>query len=419
MSEDDQAKAAAIVSQWYWQAAEGHNRKWKYAPKTFTRFYESAPLEADILKLVIEYLRTQANVTGLEVFGKSLSLGDLTWRATDAWFQTQEGDKWDGTESAKVRIYQTLIAHEAAQTGDNADLDGPYTLEDNSEVTVEHTFYWDVEEVPELPEDDENIQHSIIGVVHSRETGLVSCTVEKRTFKPVEAVVEWADDDFEYKRVSFRNRPEPLLPSAGSNDTNEAEDAKWLRDAHSEPNGHGSFIGGYTVRKRKTGTGGAGIKIIEASLDVSYHKVLVPGRWTWAARTTTHGFAWEHRRIATQRFRYVGMTSAEANAKAQDLRDMYTRYVKASVWDSEYSDIYGEFHDVSSGTRRMARIFVYHIEGDVYGVFVDVNEQDVVMRIANESVKTPFLTYPLSGREYDGETERDGMGDSTEDGHDE
>lgn len=174
LSETEKATAEQIVGQWFWQAAEGHAYRYRHAVTTLTRFYESAPMEADALRLVMEYLRSQEGITSLSLNHKVHEY-ETAWDAKDAWYQTAPGQSWHGTESTKVRIYQTLIQRKGDETAD-----GPYTVEDGCAYKVTHTFYWDVADLPSLPASSSGIAYTLQGVTRDRESGLFSCVIEKR-----------------------------------------------------------------------------------------------------------------------------------------------------------------------------------------------------------------------------------------------
>ena len=176
LTADEENRAKLIVEQWFWQMAEGHNYRFAHATKSMTLFYESAPLEADALKLVIEYLQTRTGLTELVVNHKRLAF-DAAWSTKDAWYQTAPGENWAGTESSKVRLYWVLV-QAAAGTGD-----GPYTVEDGCKYKVEHTFFWDVAEAPAAGAvtSSSGVQKSIQGLTRDRESGLYSYVIETRT----------------------------------------------------------------------------------------------------------------------------------------------------------------------------------------------------------------------------------------------
>ena len=165
MTDADKAKAKAIVDSWFWQPDS-----WRRT--SFVRFYESAPMASDIFKLVLDYLKGE-EATSIVMAGKLIELGE-TWKATDAWYQTMPAEKWQGTESTKVRIYQAFRA-----TSDTSA--GPYTVENGCQYSVTHEFFWDVAEIPAVPASSSGVSHTLQGVVRDRETGLYSCVLEHRT----------------------------------------------------------------------------------------------------------------------------------------------------------------------------------------------------------------------------------------------
>ena len=164
MTSEEIQKAEAIVREWFWQPDSWHR-------KSVVRYYESAPIQPDVLQLVITYLKQQ-ETDRLFILNKELQLGE-TWKATDAWFQTSPSDKWAGTESTKIRIYQAF-----KPKADESD--GPYTVENGCKYLVTHEFHWDVAEVPTLPASSSGVNYTLQGVTRDKETGLYSCVIEKR-----------------------------------------------------------------------------------------------------------------------------------------------------------------------------------------------------------------------------------------------
>ena len=135
MTSEDIQKAEAIVREWFWQPDSWHR-------KSVVRYYESAPIQPDVLQLVIDYLKQQ-ETDRLFILNQELPLGEA-WKATDAWFQTSPNDKWAGTDSTKIRIYQAF-----KPKADESD--GPYTVENGCKYLVTHEFHWDVTAIPTLP----------------------------------------------------------------------------------------------------------------------------------------------------------------------------------------------------------------------------------------------------------------------------
>lgn len=175
MTDAERDAASAIVDQWFWQPAEGHNYRYRGALRTLVRFYESAPMEPDVLKLVTEYLRDQEISGGISLCNKLVDLGS-GWKSMDCWYQTAAAEKWNGTDSTKVRVYQVLM-----QQPSDGNVVGPYTVESGCQYAVTHEFYWDVSEIPAVPASSSGVNYALQGVVRDRETGLYSCVLECRT----------------------------------------------------------------------------------------------------------------------------------------------------------------------------------------------------------------------------------------------
>jgi len=173
-SAEDRAKAEAIVSTWVWQPADGHNYRFQFATRTLTRFYESASMQPDEIRLVVDYLREQDVSSGISLLNKVVEFGG-SWKAKDAWFQTMPGEKFSGSDSTKVRIYQVLFQSADGQSGD-----GPYTVENGCQYRVKHTFYWDVASLPSLPASSSGDEYTMQGLTRDKETGLYSCVIERK-----------------------------------------------------------------------------------------------------------------------------------------------------------------------------------------------------------------------------------------------
>lgn len=175
MTNAEKMKAKAEVAKWYWQPAEGHNFRYKYAVRTLTRFYEMVTPAADTLKIILEYLRTEEISGAISLLGKNMDLGS-GWVAKDAWYATAAGDQFANTKQNKVRVYQTLML----ASDDAVDGDGPYVVENGCQYAISHTFYWNVADLPTLPQSSSGVQYTMQGVTRDGETGLFSCVIEKR-----------------------------------------------------------------------------------------------------------------------------------------------------------------------------------------------------------------------------------------------
>ena len=177
LTDQEKAIAESTIGKWFWQPVEGKFFRYKFAVKNFVRYYECAPVAADTLRIIIEYLRTQEIPSDGKISLLNKQVGGFEgWKAKDAWYQTAASDQWEGTKSDKVRIYQTLCS----PSEDSGDGDGPYTVENGCRYAVTHTFYWNVEELPELPASSSGINYTMQGLTRDQETGLYSCLIEKR-----------------------------------------------------------------------------------------------------------------------------------------------------------------------------------------------------------------------------------------------
>ena len=188
MTSEEILKAESIIKEWFWQPDSWHR-------KSVVRYYESAPIQPDVLQLVIAYLK-QEETSSLFILNKKIPLGE-TWKATDAWFQTSPSDKWAGTESTKVRIYQSF-----KPKADESD--GPYSVENGCKYLVTHEFHWDVSAIPTLPASSSGIQYTLHGVTRDKDTGLYSCVIEKRE------TVQQDVAEYGTSETAFESRKEEL-----------------------------------------------------------------------------------------------------------------------------------------------------------------------------------------------------------------
>ncbi len=186
LSEAEQAKAETIVKGFFWQPGEIHRYRTLY-------FTEGASMQPDEIRLVREYLLGLGSLASLNVCGK-LQEFPAAMKVLDVWWQTNPGDKWAGTESTKVRIYLAL----RPRHGEN-DADGPYTVENGCKYLVTHTFYWDVEALPTLPESSSGVNYTMQGVTRDRETGLFACVIERRETVQQD-VAEYTKAETEFER---------------------------------------------------------------------------------------------------------------------------------------------------------------------------------------------------------------------------
>ena len=184
MTKEDIIRAEKIIDTWFWQIDETRAYGYRGALNTITRFYESAPMSADIMRIVLEYLNSQEQMTAVSLNNKLVSL-DGEWKAVAAFYRTAQGQNWAGTESSKVRVYQ-MIAKMGEEEGD-----GPYTVEDGCKYKVTHKFYWNTAEEPTLPASTSGVQYQIGGLTRDRETGLFSYVIERR--ETVQQDVEFYD----------------------------------------------------------------------------------------------------------------------------------------------------------------------------------------------------------------------------------
>ena len=223
-----------------------------------------------------------------------------------------------------------------------------------------------------------------------------SFTTIKRTttHNPQESSeITWSDDEYNYKRKSYRNQLAPLLPSETSGQ----------KSISFTPNDHGSFNGEYLVKAAKVAADGNGIKIVQEGLDIRYSKSRRYGHWQWTNglnETYWYDYIWEYRRFATMRVKYIGLTEAQANTLKATLDTLFTRNITVSEWNSS-GQSGGTFTDVSGGTDKMARVHTFHIEGSVWGVSVFVNETSVRLRATGAAAASSVFSSEDNSWQYE------------------
>ena len=233
LTAEETAKAKEIVDQLVWQPANGHNFRYSKAINTLTRYCEAASMEPDVAKLVIEHLKNEVITDGISLLNKRMDFG-TGWKAIDAWYQTAEGEKFAGTESSKVRIYQTLMQHPAdgermgeheltalehsdvknvALFDDSEDTPEPQTLtlEDVTGVTNPLP----IAQGQTKPEGFSGTEDQAGGagrkivrkrIVVNEETGRRDRQIIERTSIPYKKNMSWTDDNAAHYMLVFKNQ---------------------------------------------------------------------------------------------------------------------------------------------------------------------------------------------------------------------
>lgn len=140
---------------------------------------------------------------------------------------------------------------------------------------------------------------------------------------------------------------------------------------------------------------------VEQDLVVTYSKARIAGSWSYPSGTSiiTRSEAWEYRRHASKRFKYVGMTKLAAQQCAAALIEYFTRSIKNSVFrDSGVSA--GSFGEEDGGTLCMAEIVPFKMAGHMWGVSVSVREED--SRLSFTSLAPSSLFTTENARQYEG-----------------
>ena len=123
LTEQQRAACAAMEDSWYWQVQERGKWRYRWHNEVMVRYYECAPLEADVFPAMIEYLQGQTGITSIQLHGKRIELGG-EWKAVRAWYETRDGDTSETNKLKRVRICQALVKNAVEAGGD-----GPYLVE--------------------------------------------------------------------------------------------------------------------------------------------------------------------------------------------------------------------------------------------------------------------------------------------------
>jgi hypothetical protein len=234
LSEEEKSRAAAIVDRWFWQIDESRQYRYKDATQRLVRFYESAPLSADVFDLVLEYLSTMEGVEEIQLNHKKVVPGGK-WNALAAWYATAPGEKWAGSESAKVRIYQALILareKESDKAGEH-QLTGmehrdvvQTMLPDDSKFEVEPEVF-ELEDVvigsplknnEGFSDAEDQVGGETRKIVHKRaeidpESGRIEQRLTEQTAVPYKKTLAWEDSRSDHTMLVFRNQKVvPTLP---------------------------------------------------------------------------------------------------------------------------------------------------------------------------------------------------------------
>ena len=174
LSDAQRAACAAMEDTWYWQVQERGKWRYRWHNEVMVRYYECAPLEADVFAAMIEYLQGQTGITAIQLHGKRIEL-DGEWKAVRAWYETRDGDTSETNKLKRVRICQALVKSTEETGGE-----GPYTVENGCMYKVEHTFHWNTDSLPVVPASSSGVNYQIQAVTRDDETGLWNCVVERR-----------------------------------------------------------------------------------------------------------------------------------------------------------------------------------------------------------------------------------------------
>jgi hypothetical protein len=129
-----------------------------------TRYIEGVPRQ--LLSGLVAYMVSVATETDPQIEGHPYT-GTWTF-SKHSW----EKDIREGGTDNEVVFVQTMVSGTGATTG--------MVVEDGCAYKVTQTFYWDVSTLPTVPAGTSGIGYRLEQVWRDRETGLLSCVLEKR-----------------------------------------------------------------------------------------------------------------------------------------------------------------------------------------------------------------------------------------------
>lgn len=118
-------------------------------------------------------------------------------------------------------------------------------------------------------------------------------------------------------------------------------------------------------------------KQLISGLVVTYSVRKITGSWSWTMLnvTTTIDEAWEYHRYAKCSYKYVGLSYSAAKTIATSLIGSYTRGFQITKWQSD-GDEAGTFAVIDGGTKLQGDISINKMQGHMYEVVVNINEDD-------------------------------------------
>lgn len=143
-------------------------------------------------------------------------------------------------------------------------------------------------------------------------------------------------------------------------------------------------------------------KVIKQGLLVTYQQEYVTGTWTsmTGLQLNIYDHMYQTTRRANMQYSYVGMDLGTAESCARAMVALYTRSTKISEWnhDELHNDNWTE---VNAGVMPMASVSIKNMGGNMYEVEVNVQEVDVRMSKTSASIR--YLFAECDSRDYDGE----------------
>lgn len=135
-------------------------------------------------------------------------------------------------------------------------------------------------------------------------------------------------------------------------------------------------------------------------LTITYSVRKITGTWSWTMLnvTSTIEEAWEYHRYAKCSYKYVGLSYSAAKIIARDLIDAYTREFQITKWQT-IGEKAGTFDILYGGDKLQGDISINKINGHMYEVVVNINEDDC--KVSKDQITAIEMFADENSREYD------------------
>ena len=123
--------------------------------------------------------------------------------------------------------------------------------------------------------------------------------------------------------------------------------------------------------------------VVDEALTVPFSTTIIQGNWSYTSANVSgwYNAMRECHRYARKRFRYFGMTYSAAKKCRDDMVKLFMRKIMTSYWNS--TAMGGGWTRSDGGQVPMADVSLVHNPDDSWDVNVNVNEDDVIYKMAN------------------------------------